>query len=58
MHALKVQHQDNFASHRHWLTVITKEYYDPMYSYQLEKKKELVVFRGSREEVVEWLQRS
>ncbi len=56
--SLKVQHQDNFAGHRHWLTVITKEYYDPMYSYQLEKKKELVVFRGSREEVVEWLQRS
>jgi hypothetical protein len=28
-----------------------------MYSYQLEKKKELVVFRGPREEVVEWLQR-
>ena len=56
--SLKVQHQDNFAGHRHWLTIITKEYYDPMYSYQLEKKKELVVFRGSREEVVEWLQRS
>ena len=55
--SLKVQHQDNFAGHRHWLTVITKEYYDPMYSYQLEKKKELVVFRGPREEVVEWLQR-
>ena len=55
--AIEVQHQDNFASHRHWLTVITREYYDPMYSYQLEKKKELVVFRGSREEVVEWLER-
>jgi tRNA 2-selenouridine synthase len=56
--AIEVQHQDNFASHLHWLRVITREYYDPMYSYQLEKKKELVVFRGSREEVVEWLQRS
>ncbi|MGB2041095.1 MAG: tRNA 2-selenouridine(34) synthase MnmH [Porticoccaceae bacterium] len=55
--AIEVQHQDKFASHRHWLTVITREYYDPMYSYQLEKKKELVVFRGAREEVVEWLQR-
>jgi tRNA 2-selenouridine synthase len=56
--AIEVQHQDNFASHLHWLRVITREYYDPMYSYQLEKKKELVVFRGPREEVVEWLQRS
>ncbi|MGB0450259.1 MAG: tRNA 2-selenouridine(34) synthase MnmH [Porticoccaceae bacterium] len=53
--AIAVQHQDNFASHRHWLTVLTREYYDPMYSYQLDKKKELVVFRGSRSEVVEYL---
>jgi tRNA 2-selenouridine synthase len=50
-----VQHQDNFASHRHWLTGLTQEYYDPMYSYQLDKKKELVVFRGSRSEVTDWL---
>ena len=54
--AIAVQHQDNFASHRHWLTVLTQEYYDPMYSYQLDKKKELVVFRGDRSEVVDWLQ--
>jgi tRNA 2-selenouridine synthase len=53
--AIAVQHQDNFASHRHWLTALTSEYYDPMYSYQLDKKKELVVFRGSRSEVVEYL---
>jgi tRNA 2-selenouridine synthase len=53
--AIAVQHQDSFASHRHWLAALTKEYYDPMYSYQLEKKKELVVFRGNREEVTDWL---
>ena len=28
-----------FASHRHWLAALTQEYYDPMYSYQLEKKE-------------------
>lgn len=54
--AIAIQHQDNFASHRHWLAAITRDYYDPMYSYQLEKKKDLVVFRGSREAVVEWLE--
>lgn len=53
--AIAVQHQDNFASHRDWLTGITRDYYDPMYSYQLEKKKELVVFRGAREAVMAWL---
>jgi tRNA 2-selenouridine synthase len=55
--AIAVQHQDNFASHRHWLSLITKDYYDPMYNYQLDKKKELVVFRGSLEAVIEWLKR-
>ena len=55
--AITVQHQDNFASHRHWLSLITKDYYDPMYNYQLDKKNELVVFRGSREAVIEWLKR-
>jgi tRNA 2-selenouridine synthase len=53
--AIAVQHQDNFASHRHWLSVLTREYYDPMYSYQLDKKKDQVVYRGSREEVIDYL---
>ena len=53
--AIALQHQDNFASHRYWLTGLTREYYDPMYSYQLEKKKELVALRGNREEVIYWL---
>ena len=56
--AIAVQHQDNFASHRHWLAGLTREYYDPMYSYQLDKKKDQVVFRGSREEVINWLRDS
>ena len=56
--AIAEQHQDSFASHRHWLAALTREYYDPMYSYQLDKKKDLVVFRGSREAVIEWLGRS
>lgn len=53
--AIALQHRDNFASHRDWLRALTRDYYDPMYSYQLEKKRELVVFRGSRSEVVEYL---
>ncbi|HAU01897.1 MAG TPA: tRNA 2-selenouridine(34) synthase MnmH, partial [Porticoccaceae bacterium] len=33
----------------------TQDYYDPMYIYQLEKRKERVVFRGDRSAVMEWL---
>ncbi|EIV1262676.1 hypothetical protein L7D02_004927 [Escherichia coli] len=34
---------------------LLKEYYDPMYRYQLEKKAEKVVFRGEWAEVAEWV---
>ena len=53
--AIASQHRDNFSSHRHWLTVLTRDYYDPMYSYQLTQKKHLVVFRGDRPAVIAWL---
>jgi tRNA 2-selenouridine synthase len=54
--AIAIQHTDNFAGHRDWLAALTKEYYDPMYSYQLEKKKALIAFRGSRSEVIDWVE--
>ena len=54
--AIALQHKDNFASHRHWLAALTRDYYDPMYSYQLNKKKDQIVFRGNRKEVINWLQ--
>jgi tRNA 2-selenouridine synthase len=55
--AIAIQHTDDFAGHRQWLTALTEDYYDPMYSYQLGKKKERVLFRGNRAEVLEWLGR-
>ena len=53
--ALKIQHRDKFNHHKDWLIAITKDYYDPMYLYQLEKRHERVVFRGDYQSVVEWL---
>ncbi|EOO9894033.1 tRNA 2-selenouridine(34) synthase MnmH, partial [Escherichia coli] len=41
--------------HLAWLVPLLKEYYDPMYRYQLEKKAEKVVFRGEWAEVAEWV---
>ena len=54
--AIAIQHTDDFASHRQWLNALTVDYYDPMYSYQLGKKQERVLFRGDRAEVMEWLE--
>ena len=56
--AIAIQHADDFASHRLWLTALTVDYYDPMYSYQLSKKQERVLFRGDRAEVIGWLNRT
>lgn len=53
--AIKRQHRDDFASHRLWLEVITAEYYDPMYRYQLQNRKERVAFRGNRQRVISGL---
>lgn len=43
------------ASHSAWIKSLLVEYYDPMYDYQLKNKQERVAFRGSREEVLEYL---
>ena len=45
----------NTESHKEWIKVLLVEYYDPMYDYQLSKNKERVVFKGTREEVFDYL---
>lgn len=42
-------------AHFSWLAPLLNEYYDPMYRYQLEKKAEKIVFRGTFEEIAQWL---
>lgn len=54
--AIEQQHTDNFSSHKNWLRAITVDYYDPMYLYQLNKRKDRVVFTGNQENVIQWLQ--
>ncbi|MDR9890828.1 tRNA 2-selenouridine(34) synthase MnmH [Pseudenterobacter timonensis] len=44
-------------THFSWLAPLLNEYYDPMYRYQLEKKAEKIVFRGTFEEIAQWLNR-
>ncbi len=34
---------------------LDREYYDPMYRYQLEKKAANIVFRGTWQDVANWL---
>ncbi|WP_456392696.1 tRNA 2-selenouridine(34) synthase MnmH [Nitratifractor sp.] len=52
---IEQQRTGNPEGHKAWIRALLQEYYDPMYDYQIEKKKERIVFRGSEEEVREFL---
>jgi tRNA 2-selenouridine synthase len=43
--------------HFSWLRPLLVEYYDPMYRYQLSKKADKIVFRGTYKDVGAWLAR-
>jgi len=43
------------SKHKIWIEKLLHEYYDPMYAYQIEQKKERVVFRGDQKEIIEYL---
>jgi len=54
--ALNIQIQRNDTQpHLEWISLLLTEYYDPMYQYQLEKKMDRVVFKGSHQAMHAWL---
>ncbi len=42
------------STHAAWVEPLLKDYYDPMYQWQLEKKMPRVVFRGSAADVADY----
>ncbi len=55
--ALKLQQSSADSSgHAAWVEPLLVDYYDPMYSWQLQKKLSRVVFRGSAQAVAEYSQ--
>lgn len=53
MNSALEQQNEGYSSDVHlaWLAPLLADYYDPMYTYQLEKKAERIVFRGNYAEV-------
>ena len=41
--------------HRDWIQILLQEYYDPMYEYQLRKKEDRIIFRGTHHEFKAWI---
>ena len=48
------QHNDP-TLHKRWIQKLLSDYYDPMYTYQIEQKKNRVVFRGDASEIIAYL---
>lgn len=46
--------EGGFNLHRAWIESLLQNYYDPMYDYQLDKKLQRVVFRGDKQEFLNW----
>ena len=41
-----------------WVQYLLEEYYDPMYDYQIEKRAEQILFRGSEEEILHYFSKA
>lgn len=50
-----MQSTGSLTGHDGWLQPLLEQYYDPMYTYQLSKKADRIVFRGEYDEVKAWL---
>jgi len=46
---------DHNEGHLAWISYFLKDYYDPMYEYQLLQSKDSICFRGSRSDVRDYL---
>ena len=51
------QRSGETQQHKEWIRALLEEYYDPMYDYQIEKKKERIIFRGSAGEILDYLKK-
>lgn len=52
---IEQQRTGGTEAHDAWLAPLLNDYYDPMYRYQLEKKADKVVYRGTWSDVAAWL---
>ena len=47
--------KDNLEVHKEWIEFLLVQYYDPMYDYQLSNKQNSIIFKGNKQEVLEYL---
>lgn len=52
------QRHNDLDGHREWITALLRDYYDPMYDYQLEQKAGRILRRGGFEQLLDWSYRT
>ena len=53
--ALRIQYESGETEgHDAWIVAMLRDYYDPMYAYQLKKQSNKITFQGNYGEVLEW----
>lgn len=52
---IAMQNSGSAIGHEAWLAPLLKQYYDPMYEYQLSQNSDRVVFKGDYQQVNDWL---
>ena len=45
------------SSHKEWIKALFTEYYDPMYDWQIDKKRDRVIFQGNQEEILDFIKK-
>jgi tRNA 2-selenouridine synthase len=53
--ALLLQSRGDTSGHLGWIEYLLANYYDPMYTYQLNQKAERIVFRGDAADIRDYL---
>ena len=51
----KHEKSDDVGGYEVFIELLLSEYYDPMYDYQLNKKLDRVIFKGSTTEILNWI---
>lgn len=46
--------KNEYAAYNPFIELLLKDYYDPMYDYQQEKRSSRILFRGNSHEILEW----
>jgi len=53
---LQQRQNDDASAHKDWIVYLLKNYYDPMYLFQMDKKKDRISFKGNTASVRQYLE--